>query len=52
MYQSPKLVRFGQFRDLTLQAQCSTPGPKNQPVQDAAYPLGSTNDGCQPDPRS
>jgi len=50
MYESPKLVRFGQFRDLTLQGACPGGIVKNLPVFDAAFPLG-TNDGC-PDVRS
>jgi len=46
MYESPKLVRFGQFRDLTLQPPtCPGSAIKNVPVFDAAIPLG-TNDGC------
>lgn len=52
MYETPKLVRYGKFRDLTLQdCQVTTPYTgKNQPTFDALFPLG-TNDGCPP-PRS
>jgi len=47
MYESPKLVRFGTFRDLTLQScQLVAPyGGKDQPTFDALFPTG-TNDGC------
>ena len=45
MYESPKLVRFGTFRDLTLQS-CPPSGPgKSSPTYDLAYPNG-TSDGC------
>lgn len=46
MYEAPKLVRFGQFRDLTLQCPAS-PG-KISNVLDPLFPTGQ-NDGC---PRS
>lgn len=52
MYESPKLVRFGMFRDLTLQG-CQLVAPyagKDQPTHDTLFPLG-TNDGC-PEVRS
>ena len=48
MYESPKLVRFGQFRELTLQGGCQTQVPytgKNVNTYDSVFPLG-TNDGC------
>ena len=49
MYESPKLVRFGKFRDLTLQASgCLTQAPwtgKDEPTFDSIFPTG-TNDGC------
>jgi hypothetical protein len=49
MYETPKLVRFGKFRDLTLQTSCPTSGPgKNYPSFDPLFPQGQ-NDGC---PRS
>lgn len=49
MYEAPKLVRFGQFRDLTLQTSgCLLVKPytgKDQPTFDNLFPQG-TNDGC------
>ena len=51
MYETPKLVRFGKFRDLTLQAaDCTTGVPKPwvhkvNPSFDAALSSG-INDGC------
>jgi hypothetical protein len=52
MYESPKLVRFGSFRDLTLQQpiDCTTGVPKpwhhkTHPTFDSLVPLG-VNDGC------
>jgi len=49
MYESPKLVRFGQFRDLTLQGQgCLLQKPwtgKNVNTYDSYFPQGN-NDGC------
>jgi len=51
MYESPKLVRFGQFRDLTLQTSCPTQAPwtgKNVNTYDSIFPKGN-DDGC---PRS
>jgi hypothetical protein len=50
MYESPKLVRFGQFRDLTLQGGCLTQAPwtgKNQDTYDSLFPKGN-DDGCPP----
>ena len=47
MYETPRLVKFGQFRELTLQ-RCLTQAPwtgKDQPTFDAIFPTG-TNDGC------
>lgn len=59
MYQAPRLVRFGHFRDLTLQQipDCSTGVPqpwlhKNTQNLDSFFPQGINNgDGC-PDVRS
>jgi hypothetical protein len=52
MYEAPKLVRFGQFRDLTLQTSCPTSGPgKTFPNFDPLYPTG-VNDGCPTPARS
>lgn len=52
MYEAPRLVKFGQFRDLTLQSQtCLTQAPwtgKDQDTFDPLFPQGQ-NDGC---PRS
>ncbi|CAG1772919.1 hypothetical protein BAC2_03246 [uncultured bacterium] len=49
MYESPKLVRYGQFRDLTLQSSgCLLQKPwtgKDQPTFDSFFPNG-VNDGC------
>lgn len=51
MYQTPKLVRYGAFRELTLQnpgTSCPTV-PMNQkidPSLDALFGPGQTNDGC------
>jgi hypothetical protein len=51
MYEAPKLVRFGQFRDLTLQIDdpnCLKTAPwtnKNVNTFDSIFPFG-TNDGC------
>lgn len=49
MYESPKLVRFGSFRELTQQTQgCLTQYPwtgKDQPTFDSIFPNG-VNDGC------
>jgi hypothetical protein len=55
MYETPELVRFGKFRDLTLQSQgtnCtndgSVPKPwsfKTHPTYDSFVPNG-TDDGC------
>ena len=50
MYQTPRLVKFGQFRELTLQSGCQLTAPysgKDQPQFDALFPLG-TDDGCPP----
>lgn len=49
MYEAPKLVRFGKFRDLTLQVVCDpTGGPtKVNPFSDPIAPDGQ-NDGCPP----
>jgi hypothetical protein len=45
MYEAPKLVRFGRFRDLTLQT-CPSSGPgKDQNFFDPLFPQGQ-NDGC------
>jgi hypothetical protein len=52
MYEAPRLVKFGQFRDLTLQS-CPTQAPftgKNQSTYDSLFPNGQS-DGC-PEPRS
>ena len=54
MYQTPKLVRYGGFRELTLQtgaSQCNpptVPSLKNDPSLDPAFGPGQTNDGCPP----
>ena len=49
MYEAPKLVRFGKFRDLTLQVCDPTGGPtKSFANTDIAFPTGQS-DGC---PRS
>jgi hypothetical protein len=48
MYQTPHLVKFGQFRELTLQTQCLTQAPwtgKDQPTFDSLFPTG-VDDGC------
>ena len=59
MYESPKLVRFGNFRDLTQQSptDCTNGGTvpkpwlfKTHPNFDTFVPTG-INDGC-PDARS
>lgn len=58
MYESPKLVRFGTFRDLTLQSEpcvVGVPKPwtsKNAPTFDSFFPQGSTSDGCPVEARS
>jgi hypothetical protein len=47
MYEAPRLVKYGQFRDLTQQT-CLTTSPytgKDQPTFDSIFPAG-TNDGC------
>ena len=52
MYQTPKLVRYGGFRELTLQgagATCTPPIPTTQktaPSLDPAFGPGQSNDGC------
>ena len=54
MYESPKLVRFGSFRELTLQvSDCTNGGTapqpwtfKNQPNADSFVPVGNDDDGC------
>jgi hypothetical protein len=51
MYQAPKLVRYGTFRELTLQnpgTSCPTVPlvQKIDPSLDAAFGPGQTNDGC------
>ena len=46
MYEAPKLVRFGKFRDLTLQVCDPNGGPtKVTNNYDIAFPNGQ-NDGC------
>jgi len=46
MYEAPKLVRFGKFRDLTLQDCNPLGGPtKIHPNADPLFPSGQ-NDGC------
>lgn len=53
MYEAPRLVKFGRFRDLTLQSQCLTQAPwtgKTVNTADILFPQGQ-NDGC-PDVRS
>jgi hypothetical protein len=54
MYETPKLVRFGSFRDLTLQtpSDCTNGGTvpkpwtfKTAPFTDSFVP-GGTDDGC------
>lgn len=53
MYEAPRLVKFGRFRDLTLQTQCLTTAPwtgKTVNTSDILFPQGQ-NDGC-PDVRS
>ena len=51
MYETPKLVRYGSFRELTLVPQgCMTQAPwtgKDQPTFDPLFPNGQ-NDGCPP----
>jgi len=48
-------VKYGQFRDLTLQTQtCLTTPPytgKTAATFDSIFPVGQTNDGC-PEVRS
>ena len=55
MYEAPRLVKYGQFRDLTLQTQtCMTTPPytgKTAATFDSIFPVGQTNDGC-PEVRS
>jgi hypothetical protein len=55
MYEAPRLVKYGQFRDLTLQTQtCLTTPPytgKTAATFDSIFPVGQTNDGC-PEVRS
>ena len=49
MYEAPRLVKFGQFRDLTLQT-CLTTSPwtgKDVNTFDSIFPQGQ-NDGCPP----
>ena len=53
MYEAPRLIKYGQFRDLTLQTApgCQLTFPytgKNVNTYDALFPTGQ-NDGC---PRS
>ena len=46
MYEAPKLVRYGQFRDLTLQVCDPNGGPtKIHPDFDINFPTG-IGDGC------
>jgi hypothetical protein len=48
MYQTPRLVKFGQFRELTLQSGCQLTAPftgKDQPTFDSLFPNG-VDDGC------
>ena len=51
MYEAPRLIKYGQFRDLTLQAApCQTTAPytgKTVNTFDALFPTGQ-NDGCPP----
>jgi hypothetical protein len=52
MYEAPRLVKYGQFRDLTQQT-CLTTAPytgKTQNTVDSIFPNG-INDGC-PEVRS
>jgi hypothetical protein len=52
MYEAPRLVKYGQFRDLTQQT-CLTTAPytgKTQNTFDSIFPAG-INDGC-PEVRS
>lgn len=60
MYETPKLVRFGKFRDLTLQgtpSDCTVGGTVPKPWTFKTFPNtdsfvpGGVNDGC-PDVRS
>lgn len=50
MYEAPKLVRFGKFRDLTLQILECTSGSKSTNLTDSMFPLGIAppTDGCSP----
>ncbi len=54
MYHTPKLVRYGGFRELTLQgagATCTPPIPttqKTSPQFDPVFSAGQSNDGCPP----
>ena len=48
MYESPKLVTFGQFRDLTLQTPCMKVSPwtgKRFATFDPVFP--SAGEGCE-----
>lgn len=46
MYSSPKLVRYGNFRDLTQQ-QCGYGPAKTYPNWDVALGPGQSSDGCE-----
>ena len=46
MYKSPKLVRFGSFRDLTRQDAACPNNQKINPFYDVALFNGGTDDGC------
>ena len=53
MYEAPKLVRFGKFRDLTLDCLGVPPytGKGTGPMIDPAFPTGGPGDRC-PEVRS
>jgi hypothetical protein len=47
MYEAPKLVRYGKFRDLTLQTPCNPSGGPTKVYNnyDINFPTGQS-DGC------